>query len=138
MPAALPGMRRPAAGNKAVKIQISFRDEQGFNADPANDVLGIKVSNSAGMAKVGLFKDYALTTSLDPAPGMFGWSKLEKTGTGNYILYYKVEHNHDLEELAFAFRYQEYAAAPVDKYFNLGTQVVPNNYSELMPILSIE
>jgi len=127
-------MNRPSAGNTAILIRIAMKDDSGAMQDPDSNDLGISVFNSSGASRnAQLYKEYALTNTLDNSANYPPWKKCEKVVayTGVYEFYYKVANDAAEEELTFEFYWTENAVALIEYRF---TQVVDaaNDFAALL------
>jgi hypothetical protein len=106
-------LERPPSGNKAVKVNVALKDTDGNMEDPEFNQLALTLANSGGTSRNSLlFKDFALTTALDPGTGTFSAFKaLERTSTGLYFCYFKVAFDATEEEWLAQFGWEEGAVA---------------------------
>jgi len=110
---------KPQTGTKYVRVEATFKDLDGDMADPNNNLIAIRVYNSATTTRnTHLYKDVAGAAALDAA-GIwpFGaYLALEREAQGLYYFYYQLEQDNPLEELIFRFGWHDivyYEEGPV-------------------------
>lgn len=106
---ALPVYMERAAGNKAIKVEVALKDENGNMEDPDDNQLALTIYNSAGTSRdAQLYKDAAFADALDAGAGTFAaYKQLERSAAGLYYFYYKLEPDAAEEELIFKFGWEE-------------------------------
>ena len=107
-------MQKPDSSNRAFRWTGNLYDTDGNMEDPANNEILVRVLQADGTAiTANLYKEQALTNALDDAtdqvnfPTGDGWRAMERLGTGQYDLFYKVASDETEEALTVEFGWDE-------------------------------
>jgi len=101
---------KPQTGIKYVRVDITFKDLDGDMKDPLNNILGVRAYNNASTSRnANFFKDVAGAAACDAiaAGSLAGLVECERSATGLYYFFYRVQQTDALEELIFPFGWQD-------------------------------
>jgi len=99
---------RPNTGTTIIKMECAYKNSTGLMDDPDNNELMLAIYNFDPLVNKNskLYKNATATQSLDTS-SISGYMKLEKTSTGLYFCYYKLESTDTAEELIAKFTWLE-------------------------------